>query len=288
MPLFGRWLGSGLAKVALRAIDRLKVGWLAAAARRPACRLRPPGRPQLRSCTAWPGCRPPLLPSCTAAAARRRRRGCAERPTAPLPGPCPSPSARQRKEDLTSDEEYAVERLCSWLARVHGADPLLDEALDDAQREFLLSYRLPAPEADTPGGGRRSIARTAPRQYILPARSGARTPRGSCGSAADLVAPGGEPSRHSSEEGEALLGANDPEVQQMLRAVSVPAAWLLQWVLLPGTHMPCCRQRPAVCRRYVPPLTAFTRLLHLHQPAVACNAPSPVHRPSAGRGLGGV
>ncbi|PRW56816.1 3, 5 -cyclic phosphodiesterase pde-4 [Chlorella sorokiniana] len=148
MPLFGRWLGSGLAKVALRAIDRLK-----------------------------------------------------------------------RKEDLTADEEYAVERLCSWLARVQGADPLLDEALDDAQREFLLSYRLPAPEADTPGGGRRSIARTAPRQYILPARSGARTPRGSCGSAADLAAAGGEPSRHSSEEGEALLGTNDPEVERMLRAL---------------------------------------------------------------------
>ena len=150
-----------------------------------------------------------------------------------------------------------MERLCSWLARVHGADPLLDEALDDAQREFLLSYRLPAPEADTPGEGRRSIARTAPRQYILPARNGARTPRGSCGSAADLAAAGGEPSRHSSEEGEALLGANDPEVQQMLRAVSK---------LLCGGHQRRCKTWPLIlfgsrhplcssCR--VPPTTAW-------------------------------
>ena len=56
MPLFGRWLGSGLAKVALRAIARLKVG-CAAAARSAACRLRRPGGLSYRSCAGWRGCR---------------------------------------------------------------------------------------------------------------------------------------------------------------------------------------------------------------------------------------
>lgn len=189
-----------------------------------------------------------------------------------------------------------MERLCSWLARVHGADPLLDEALDDAQREFLLSYRLPAPEADTPGGGsRRSIACTAPRQYILPARSGARTPRGSCGSAADLAAAAaGEPSRHSSEEGEALVDANDPELQRMLRAVR--GAWLAGVLL--GCHQSVsaetavCSCRPllfldvACCRvrhqaESPPPRPPRARQVDSPPPSLPC-IPSPVRR------LGGV
>ena len=131
----------------------------------------------------------------------------------------------QRKEELDGDEEYAVERLLSWLSRVGGADgnPLLDEVLDETQREFLLSYRLPESEADsTPGGS----AQQRSRQYILPARtprgsslpSLAAAPAGVSGGMPAADAPGlpDVPSRASSEEVEA---DGSPELAEMLRKV---------------------------------------------------------------------
>jgi hypothetical protein len=109
----------------------------------------------------------------------------------------------QRKEDLDEDEEFAVERLCSWLSRVHGADPLAaDDVLDETQREFLLSYRLPDSAGADASPGRSPNGR----QYILPQRP----PRLSEG----MVSP--EASRASSEEAEAI---NDPELQEQLRQV---------------------------------------------------------------------
>lgn len=96
-----------------------------------------------------------------------------------------------------------MERLCSWLSRVQGADPLVDDVLDETQREFLLSYRLPEAATDSTPGGR---PRQPGRQYILPHR----TPRSD-----GLLSS--EPSRASSEEVEAV---NDPELQEQMRAVS--------------------------------------------------------------------
>lgn len=121
--------------------------------------------------------------------------------------------AAQRKEDLNSEEEYAVERLCSWLAQVQGTVPFLDDALDDAQREFLLSYRLPEAEADsTPGGGG-----GGGRQYILPQR----TPRGGSAGVLPELAGNGVEGAHSSRAcSEELEAVNDPELQEVLRAVS--------------------------------------------------------------------
>jgi hypothetical protein len=125
----------------------------------------------------------------------------------------PAPSLPQRKEELDQDEEYAVERLCSFLARVQGAgDPLADDSLlDETQREFLLSYRLPtcveADSASSPG--------VAARQYILPHRNA----RGGGGGDGGGGACSAEPSRASSEEAEPL-NPTDPELQELLRAVS--------------------------------------------------------------------
>lgn len=146
----------------------------------------------------------------------------------------------QKKEDLEQEEEYAVERLCSWLARVQGADPLLDEALDDAQREFLLSYRLPEPGADS------THSAAPPRQYILPQRTprnGGAGDAGANGGCAALAAAG-EPSRGHSEEAEAV---NDPELQAMLRAVSVQLATGSRVGL--AAVGPCCEAGSPVCQR---------------------------------------
>lgn len=122
-----------------------------------------------------------------------------------------------------------MERLCSWLARVQGADPLLDAALDDAQREFLLSYRLPEGGGDAAAPG--APAAAPQRQFILPQRasrsgsagasagSAAAAADGSNGNGCDACATlAGDVSRASSEEVEA--GVNDPELQEVLRTVS--------------------------------------------------------------------
>ncbi|KAL4444281.1 hypothetical protein ABPG75_012018 [Micractinium tetrahymenae] len=137
----------------------------------------------------------------------------------------------RKKEDLDSDEEYAVERLCSWLLRVGGADPLLDEVLDETQREFLLSYRLPEAEADSTPGGRQRLRN---RQYILPERlprnaSSAAAPTGN-GGGSGVNSAGGSgslpslpegsacgcetPGRGCSEDAEAI---NDPALQEQLQ-----------------------------------------------------------------------
>lgn len=136
----------------------------------------------------------------------------------------------RKKEDLDSDEEYAVERLCSWLSRVGGADPLLDEVLDETQREFLLSYRLPEAEADSTPGGRQ---RSRNRQYILPERQPRNAAGSGGGSGANSAAGSGTlpslpllpegsgcgcetPGRGCSEDAEA---DKDPALQEQLQAL---------------------------------------------------------------------
>lgn len=159
----------------------------------------------------------------------------ARRPQAAWLRPLPACAARlQKKEDLDADEEYAVERLCSWLSRVGGADPLLDEVLDETQREFLLSYRLPEAEADSTPGSRQ---RSRNRQYILPERLPRNAASGAgsgAGSGANSAAGSGSlpalqegntcgcetPGRSCSEDAEA---ANDPALQEQLQAVSCRA-----------------------------------------------------------------
>ncbi|KAL4441504.1 hypothetical protein ABPG77_002008 [Micractinium sp. CCAP 211/92] len=139
-------------------------------------------------------------------------------------------SRLRKKEDLDADEEYAVERLCSWLSRVGGADPLLDEVLDETQREFLLSYRLPEAEADSTPGSRQ---RSRNRQYILPERLPRNAASGAgsgAGSGVNSAAGSGSlpalqegnscgcetPGRGCSEDAEA---ANDPALQEQLQAL---------------------------------------------------------------------
>ena len=145
-----------------------------------------------------------------------------------------------------------MERLASWLARVQGADPLLDEALDDAQREFLLSYRPPEDGAE--------------RQYILPLRSArgagsaAATPDGAgpCG-------PGGELQRWPSVEAEAF---NDPELQDALRAVRARGL---------GRRRRQPRQQAVNCRR--PSMRRSSCRRSLLVPAAArCSLPPPNRR----------
>lgn len=229
-------LGAELARVALRALNRLRA------------RLLPrlgvhKGVPRPRQLH-WDG--PPRCSlqsraggqastgGCAAAAAARAANTAAVAPRSPAHAYSLHPhlTREQRKEDLDQEEEYAVERLCSWLARVQGADPVIDAALDDAQREFLLSYRLPEGGGDAVPGAPDAAPQ---RQFILPQR----TPRGGaaadggggggtngngCGAGAAALA--GEVSRASSEEAEAL--GNDPELQEVLRAVSAKpfVGWL--------------------------------------------------------------
>lgn len=124
-----------------------------------------------------------------------------------------------------------MERLCSWLSRVGGADPLLDEVLDETQREFLLSYRLPEAEADSTPGGRQ---RSRNRQYILPERQPRNAAGSGGGSGANSAAGSGTlpslpllpegsgcgcetPGRGCSEDAEA---DKDPALQEQLQAVS--------------------------------------------------------------------
>mgnify|MGYP001121122773 FL=1 len=50
----------------------------------------------------------------------------------------------QRTEPLDAEEEFAVERLCSWLSKGVGEDTVpspLESLLDDSQRAYLLSFR---------------------------------------------------------------------------------------------------------------------------------------------------
>ena len=241
--VWSRFLGSDLARVALRAIGRLRVRVVANCRRAGPLGARP---------SSWHACASLHTTQRPAAATRQQQGRAGQRdrpaPAAPHPPrlclagaphslekclpPLPAWTFPQKKEELDQDEEYAVERLCSFLARVQGAgDPLVDDSLlDETQREFLLSYRLPtcveADSASSPG--------VAARQYILPHRN-ARGGGDGCGACS------AEPSRASSEEAEPLNHA-DPELQELLRAVSQRrqqwAAGLATWRRAEGAPCP--------------------------------------------------
>ena len=146
-----RFVGSDVARLALRAIDKLQVRPLAA-----------PGH-----AAATLPCMPKMQPMGTVVLVSRE--DLTVHPPAHPPPPATRPTL-QRKAELDAEEAAAVERLCSWLSQgmLHqGDDDDGDDddasALDETQREFLLSYRLPA-GADGGACGAR-------RQYILPQRA---------------------------------------------------------------------------------------------------------------------
>ena len=146
--------------------------------------------------------------------------------------PAAAATRLQNKDDLDADEEAAVERLCSWLSQggvlQHDGDGDDDaSALDETQREFLLSYRLPA--------GANGGACVSRRHYILPQRGAARQQQqqqlqdgdGGCigDGSAEMRRGAGEPGQdaaaatlsHCDVGGEAA--ADNPQLLEQMQAV---------------------------------------------------------------------